>query len=576
MATRGLDDWMLPPEEYGGTTRADAYRMGRLADMSTYGEAPPDAWSRADRERRAKDPLIPRETIDPTTLAPDIQRKMFVEDMGRQMLRRPGQLAPGRGQLSAPGAVDEQLGAVGREAVSFGIPTSVPDAASRVVFGPVGGRALRTGAGVIGGLAEMLSPAEAKDRSTSAVDLTLGKLLKPRKEPYNVENWLPVSPKPSFDSALRVANPGIYKDPRAIAREAEAVVAPEHPALKELFGVTRDDLYEIGGRGTRQGNIDPQIWMPGKPGKPNYAAEQAMNPANAQRMINALGEAQTHAPNLVKGMDAWYVMDPMYQQMVRLVGPEAAKREYMKFNAIVPPFSAGSDVMTEINRGTTANMFATKGDYDTFRALGGTAEANRGGPRSNFPNDMRDTKGHAYHAVQADPVARWLATGSHGYGNDTVKIPLYMGASGVPEVGFQTRLPVPDAHFTRAAGIPDVRRNKNFNDYMGGSEYRPFGAWYRENVAKPLGIEAVPAQARMWGTFAPQTGVETAIGAPKLELISEAIWDRAKRLGIDPKVLRDQVLLGNEHAIGLLTAGGLGTLGAAKMGGLADQSNYKQ
>jgi hypothetical protein len=392
-------------------------------------------------------------------------------------------------------------------------------------------------------------------------------------ERRGIPNWLPVTPRPSIEQPLRVANPGIYKDPRDIAREAELMVAPEHPALKKLFGVTRDDLYEIGGRGTRKGNIEPTIWTPGKPGKPNYAAEQAMNPANAQRMVNALGEAETHAPNLVKGMDAWYVMDPMYQQMVRLVGPERAKIEYMKFNAIVPPFSAGSDVMTEINRGTTANMFATRGEYDTFRRLGGTAEKNRG---ADFPPEMRDTKGHAYHAVQADPVARWLATGAHGYGDDTVKIPLYAQASGVPEVGFQTRLPVPDAHFTRAAGIPDVRRNKNFNDYMGGSEYRPFGSWFRESVAKPLGIEAVPAQARMWGTFAPQTGVETAIGAPKLELISQAIWERAQRLGIDPKKLRDDVLLGKEHAIGLLTAGGLGTAAASKMGGLADQSEYRQ
>lgn len=384
-----------------------------------------------------------------------------------------------------------------------------------------------------------------------------------------VENWLPVTPRPSIQDPLRVANPGIYKDPRVIAREAEAQVAPEHPALKELFGVTRDDLYEIGGRGTRKGNVEPTIWMPGKPGKINYAAEQAMNPANAQRMINALGEAETHAPNLVKGMDAWYVMDPMYQQMVRLVGPERAKIEYIKFNAAVPPFSAGSNVMTEINRGTTANMYATRGDYDTFHKLGGTAEAKRG---ENFPADMRDVKGHAYHGVQADPVASWLATGSHGYGNDTVKIPLYMQASGVPEVGFQTRLPVPDAHFTRAAAIPDVRRNKDFNEYMGGSEYRPFGAWYRENVAKPLGIEAVPAQARMWGTFAPQTGVDTPIGAPKLELISQAIWERAKRLGIDPKRLRDDVLLGKDHALYLLGAGGLG---AATMGSVADQSNYR-
>ena len=56
-----------------------------------------------------------------------------------------------------------------------------------------------------------------------------------------------------------------------IAREAAARVAPEHPALKELFGVTRDDLYEISGRGTRKGNNAPNIWMPGK-GRGSYAA----------------------------------------------------------------------------------------------------------------------------------------------------------------------------------------------------------------------------------------------------------------------------------------------------------------
>jgi len=472
-----------------------------------------------------------------------------------------------RQQDSGTERAERVMGGLADLSMALGQPITDITNASRERFGegPIteeqAFRQNQVGKGVaqLGALALGRSPLGA----VSQAELRGGQLFA-GAERRGVPNWLPVTPRPSIDQPLRVANPGIYKDPRDIAREAELMVAPEHPALKNLFGVTRDDLYEIGGRGTRKGNIEPTIWMPGKPGKPNYAAEQAMNPANAQRMINALGEAETHAPNLVKGMDAWYVMDPMYQQMVKLVGPERAKIEYMKFNAIVPPFSAGSDVMTEINRGTTANMFATRGEYDTFRRLGGTAEKNRG---ADFPADMRDTKGHAYHGVQADPVARWLATGAHGYADDTVKIPLYAQASGVPEVGFQTRLPVPDAHFTRAAGIPDVRRNKSFNDFMAGSEYRPFGSWFRESVAKPLGIEAVPAQGRMWGTFAPQTGVETAIGAPKLELISQAIWERAKRLGIDPKKLRDDVLLGKEHAIGLLTAGGFGTLAA--------QDNYE-
>jgi hypothetical protein len=349
---------------------------------------------------------------------------------------------------------------------------------------------------------------------------------------------------PYVSDPLRVANPGIYKRPDVIASEAAANVAPEHPALKELFGVTRDDLYGISQQGTRQGNVEPSIWMPSRPGKGSYAADAIMNPANAQRMVDTLSEAQKY-PELIKGMDPWYVMDPLYQRMVELVGPEQAKIDYMRFNATVSPFSAGSNVPTEINRGTAANMMVTRGEYPKFMENAGIAAKNRG---PDFPSELADVKGHAYHAVQSDPVARWLETGEHGYSKDTVKIPLYMQASGVPQTGFQTRLPVPDAHYTRATGMPDVRRSKDFNDYMGGSEYRPVGPWFRENVAKPLGIEAVPAQARMWGTYAPQTGVDTKIGAGKLELLSQNIWERARKLGIDPKVLRDEVLRGQNHS----------------------------
>ena len=358
---------------------------------------------------------------------------------------------------------------------------------------------------------------------------------------------------PYIINPVRVANPGVYKRPDVIAREAAENVAPEHPALKELFGVTRDDLYQISQQGRRQGNIEPEIWMPGRPGKVNYAAEAIMTPANARRMVDTLSEAEKY-PELIKGMDPWYVMDPMYNELVRLFGKKQAAAEYVKLNATIGPFSAGSNVLTEINRGTAANMAVTRGDYPTFQRFAGVAEKDRG---ADFPDWLRDVKGHAYHGIQARPVASWMETGKHAYENDTVKIPLYMQASGVPETGFQTRLPVPDAHFTRASGMPDARRQQAFNEYMGGTEYRPYGSWFRENVAKPLGIEAVPAQARMWGTYAPQTGVDTAIGAGKLELISQAIWDRAKKLGIDPRVLRDQVLRGKAHA----TLAGGGTIG---------------
>ena len=80
-----------------------------------------------------------------------------------------------------------------------------------------------------------------------------------------------------------------------IAHQAERQVAPEHPALKNLFGVTRGDLFDISQAGRRQGNVEPQLWTPEKPGG-SYAAEAIMNPRNAQRMLDLLAEGQKRAP----------------------------------------------------------------------------------------------------------------------------------------------------------------------------------------------------------------------------------------------------------------------------------------
>lgn len=371
---------------------------------------------------------------------------------------------------------------------------------------------------------------------------------------------------------LRVANPGVYQDPRVIAREANELVEPEHPALKQLFGVTRDDLYGISQQGRRQGNVEPQLWAPTRQGKINEASARVMTEANAQRLVDTLAEAQKY-PELTKGMVPWYVMDPMYQQMVKLVGEKRAKEEYVKFNSTVAPFSAGSSVPTEINRGTAANMYRVRGDLPTFKQFGNVAERNRG---AGFPDDLRDVKGHMMHGNQIDPVIRYAQTGQHGYANDTVKIPLYMSASGVPQTGFQTRWAVPDTHFASALGMPEVRTGQDFRSYMGGTEYRPIAPWFREQVAEKIGVEAVPAQALTWGTFAPQTGVRTGIGAGKLELLAQNIWERATKLGIDPKKFRDDVLMGKEHALWLLGIPAAGGVAREAMGGVAATDRYEQ
>jgi hypothetical protein len=366
---------------------------------------------------------------------------------------------------------------------------------------------------------------------------------------------------PYVNNPVRMANPGVYKRPDVIAKEANDLVQPEHPALKALFGVTRDDLYEISKQGTRRGNMEPNLWMPGKSTKMNEASASVMTDANAQRLVDTLGEAMKY-PELTKGMVPWYVGDPLYQKMVKLVGEKRAKEEYVKFNSTVSPFSAGSAVPTEITRGTAANMYAKRGDLDTFRRYGNVAENKRG---PDYPDDLRDVPGHMMHGVQVAPVERFLKTGEHGYDKNTVKIPLYTAASGVPQTGFQTRWAVPDTHFASALGLPEVRAGQEFRSYMSGPEYRPVGPWFRDKVAEPTGIEAVPAQALTWGTFAPQTGVRTGIGAGKLELIAQNVWERAKKLGIDPKALLDQVLRGENHATWLVPGAGA-AVGAGMLG----------
>ena len=64
------------------------------------------------------------------------------------------------------------------------------------------------------------------------------------------------------------------------------------------------------------------------------------------------------------------------------------------------------------------------------------------------------------------------------------------------------------------------------------------------------------------GCFRPQTGVDTPIGAPKLELLSQAIWERAQRLGVDLMKPRDDVALGRGHAVLPFMVGGGSVLGA--------------
>lgn len=348
---------------------------------------------------------------------------------------------------------------------------------------------------------------------------------------------------PTVANPQRAAFPGIYKDPRVIAAEAAENTVPESRSLFDLFGVTRSDMASVARN--RQGNQAPITNFAARP-KGSEAAENVMTRPNTQRIIDTLGEAEKY-PELVTGMDAWYVMDPAFHRLVELVGKDEAIKRYNQFNTLSGMASPGSDVLTELNRGSAANYLATQGRFGDFMKYGGVAEANRG---ANFPADMAGVMSHPYHSTaQAGPMQKFMTSGRMEM--DSPKVPLYIQSAGVPETGFQTALPVGDAHWSRGVGLADTRNTqmrKGVEVVPGASvsntELQTLGDWWKTNVAGELGIESVPAQARAWGTFARQTGVETPVGAPKLELLAQKIMQTAQQTGLPPELVRDRVLLG--------------------------------
>ena len=342
----------------------------------------------------------------------------------------------------------------------------------------------------------------------------------------------------------RMAFPGIYKRPDELAAQAAAQVAPESPMLKRLFGVTRADLYEMA-KG-REGNLPGAL--PGAADKPRGAASAAkvMNPRNRQRMIDALSEAENY-PALVQGMDPWYVMDPFYQKMVAELGPERARQEYPLMNTLMGMASPGSEVMTEIPRGSAAYYLLKQDRFPEFVKYAGIPAHKRG---LDFPEDLLTVPGHAYHkTAQATPMQQFIETGEMQM--KSPKVPMYIEASGVPETGFQTKTPVGDAHWSRAVGLADTRNPK----FLKGKEVVPgasvsnaemslLAPWWRDKIAAEVGLESVPAQARAWGLFSPQTGVTTPIGAPKLELMADQAAMAAYRMGISPEDALSMIIRG--------------------------------
>ena len=370
--------------------------------------------------------------------------------------------------------------------------------------------------------------------------------------------------KPTVSAPERVLFPGVYQNPEEIVRQSAARVAPENPALAELFGVTRADLAKLG---ERRGNIENPFSLIEKyPANPKGAehAQRVMTPQNEQRILDVFSEVRKQSPEMWQGMQGWYPMDPWYETILRQVGgdKEEAMRLFNQFNNFSGIESPQMAVVDELRRAAAAHNFAEAGRFPEWMKYGGMRASERG---ADFPPELRTVPGRIGHVRAAESQRKFLEQGKHGM--ESPKAPLYIAASGTPETGFQTSIPVIDAHIARSLGLPDVRgaaTRAGQTESVTTPELTSLGPWYRDKIAKEVGLEAVPAQGIQWAAFSPQTGVETVVGAPKLELLAGSIKQAAEKAGIPATTMRDDVAAGRRN-LGFIrpsTAAGLGVAGA--------------
>lgn len=338
-------------------------------------------------------------------------------------------------------------------------------------------------------------------------------------------------------------------------REAAGRVQPESPLLA-LLNTSRAELADIG---RRRGNYVERPYVTAAKPKGAKAAAQVATVRNANRIKNIIEEARAY-PELYEGMTGWYSMDPLYSWMRKNYGAEMAAPMFDRLNALTSMSSPGSDVLTEINRGTAANWLAEQGRFDDFLRYGGVSAAKRG---EDYPDDMRAVMGHAYHSTAQSPaMLKYLTEGLRDgrLPMDSPKVPSYYRASSVPELGVQTAFPVGDAHWSRLVGLPDVRPLRNVIDKETGlpvqkvnaasastSEMVGLTPWWQK-LSADMGMEPVPAQALVWGAGSGKTGVTSPIGAPKLELFMMQVDKAAKRMGVDPETALDLIVRGKAHA----------------------------
>ena len=356
-------------------------------------------------------------------------------------------------------------------------------------------------------------------------------------------NPYPPRPDATVKGARQSAFPGIYDDPKQIM-ERLGPGAPESPHLKEIFGKSRKDLHDDA---LARGDVEPKTPIPGitQKGAGSAAAANIKTPENAERLRSIIQAYKEHDPSGYHGMVGWYEMDPMYHSIKKILGgnEEAASRVYHNLNSMTAYASPMSPVGTEIKRGTAAAMMAAEGNFDKFATHGNL-------PQSRAPAELKaknfelGNEGTMAHGSQAPAMGRFLETGQEA---NAVKTGTYRRSSDAPSrpgSDYQNTQPVGDSHWSRGAGLADVRGAKAFEGSATGTEMKTLGKWFHDQVARhpDVDLPSTSAQAVQWGALSKETGVDTPIGAPKLEIWADKIAEAAKREGIAPKAMWERIV----------------------------------
>ncbi len=343
---------------------------------------------------------------------------------------------------------------------------------------------------------------------------------------------LPATPKQGTRTTVirpqRKQFPGIYQGEEQIMEQAARQWQPESPYLRDVFDLTRADI-DLGYRAMedRLGRSRGQPFAGVTATAADYP-RQVMGGANTRRVRNILGMAASD-PQFM-GAYGWYWNEPLLQRYIEQLGPEEGVRQFRRFHQQGAALSPGSAVPKEIERASIYNFLARQGRPEEF--LSGRATPAGSGA------------GHIYHSsAHRKALERALRTGTPFETNplQAAKTKAYFGA----RTGENIWSPVMDAHFVRGIGLPDVRPTADIGS-IGEREAGRIADWYSRQVAQPLGMGGVGAQALQWNILGPQTGVESPLGAGLMEIMADLAARKGAATGQSPREALDAFIRGEQ------------------------------